>query len=108
MNKNKRLNTKQMEKENWINEVMQSTKGMNPVEASPFLFEKIAFKIEQKESDEMQETSFFKTWALAATFVVTINIVSFIYTQKDKPLQQKEQGYAALSKEMGLTETTNY
>ena len=97
-----------MEKETWINEVMQSTKGMKPAEANPFLFEKIAFKIEMKESDIIQERSFFKSWALAATFVVMINIVSFLYTLKDKPSHQKEAGYEALSKEMGLIQTNNY
>ena len=97
-----------MEKENWINEVIQSTKGMKPVEANPFLFEKIAFKMEMKASDAVQEKSFFKSWALAASLVVMINIVSFLYIQKDKPSQQKEMGYEALSNEMGLTQTSNY
>ena len=97
-----------MEKEDWINEVMQSTKGIRPMEANPFLFEKIAFKIDMKASDVTQEKSFFKSWALAASLIVMINIISFLYIQKDKPFQQKEMGYAALSKEMGLIQTTNY
>lgn len=108
MNKIKRLIKKQMEKENWINEVMQSTKGIKPAEANPFLFEKISFKMEVKKNDIIQERSFFKSWALAATLMVMINIVSFLYIQKDKPAQQKEKGYVALSKEMGLIQTNDY
>jgi len=97
-----------MEKENWINEVMQSTKGIKPVEANPFLFEKIAHKIELNKRDETGAKSFSKGWALAASFVVAINIISFTYILKDKPSHQNEIGYQALSKEMGLAQTSNY
>ena len=97
-----------MEKENWINEVMQSTKGIKPVEANPFLFEKIAHKIELNKRDEVQAKSFLKGWALAASLVIAVNIISFTYMLKDKPSHQKEIGYQALSKEMGLTQTSNY
>jgi hypothetical protein len=97
-----------MEKENWINEVMQSTKGMKPMEANPFLFEKIVHKIELNKKEEAQAKSFSKGWALAASIVIIVNIISFTYMLKDKPSQQKEMGYNALSKEMGLTQTSNY
>jgi len=97
-----------MEKENWINEVMQSCKGMKPMEANPFLFEKIAHKIELNKMDEMRATSFFKGWAVAASLVILLNIISFTHILKDKPSHQKEMGYQALSKEMGLIQTNNY
>ena len=97
-----------MEKENWINEVMQSTKGIKPVETNPFLFEKIAHKIELNRRDEVRVKSFSKGWALAASLVIVVNIISFTYMLKDKPSHQKEIGYQALSKEMGLAQTSNY
>ncbi|MFI5140826.1 MAG: hypothetical protein ACHQII_00595 [Bacteroidia bacterium] len=97
-----------MEKENWINEVMLSTKGMKPVEANPFLFEKIAHKIELNKRDEVYAKSFSKGWALAASLLIVVNIISFTYMLKDKPSQQKEIGYQTLSKEMGLAQTFNY
>ena len=97
-----------MEKENWINEVMQSTKGMKPMEANPFLFEKIAHKIESNKIDEAQAKSFSKGWALAASIVIVVNLISFLYVSKDKPRKQQEIGYNALSKEMGLMQTNNY
>jgi hypothetical protein len=97
-----------MEKENWINEVMQSTKGMKPVEANPFLFEKISSRIELNKRDEVKAKSFLKGWALAASVIVAVNLISFTYMLKDKPSHQKEIGYQALSKEMGLTQTSNY
>ena len=97
-----------MEKENWINEVMQSTKGIKPAEANPFLFEKIAHKIELNRRDEVHAKSFSKGWALAASLVIVVNLISFTYALKDKPSNQKEIGYQALSKEMGLAQTSNY
>jgi hypothetical protein len=97
-----------MEKENWINEIMQSTKGIKPLEANPFLFEKVAHKIELNKKNEAQEKSFIKGWVLAASLVILLNIVSFTHMLKDKPVHQKEMGYQALSKEMGLIQTNNY
>ena len=97
-----------MEKENWINEIMQSTKGIKPVEANPFLFEKIAANIELNKKDEAQANYFLKGWALTASIIVAVNLISFTYMLKDKPSQQKEIGYQALSKEMGLIQTNNY
>ena len=97
-----------MEKENWINEVMQSTKGMKPLEANPFLFEKIAFKTEENKKSEAQERSFVKSWVVTASLIVLLNIISFTHILKDKPSHEKEMGYQALSKEMGLMQTNNY
>jgi hypothetical protein len=97
-----------MEKENWINEVMQSTKGVKPAAANPFLFEKIAFKIEQRKNQALTDNSFSKGWVVVAVLLVIVNIVSYTYMMKDKPSPQKEMAYAALSKEMGLTSTSNY
>lgn len=97
-----------MEKENWINEVMQSTKGIKPVEANPFLFEKIIHKIEASKREEVEVKSFSKNWALVASVVLVINVVSLAYVLKDKPNKQQEVGYRALSKEMGLVQNLNY
>ena len=97
-----------MEKENWINEVMQSTRGMKPAEANPFLFEKIALKIEQRKTGATKETGFSKGWAVAAVLLVVINIVSLTFIMQDKPTHKKEASYTALAKDMGLLSTYNY
>jgi hypothetical protein len=60
------------------------------------------------KSDEIDAKSFSKGWALAASLVIVVNIISFTYMLKDKPSHQKEIGYQALSKEMGLAQTSNY
>jgi len=97
-----------MEKENWINEVMQSTRGMKPAEANPFLFEKIALKIEQRKTGTAKENGFTKGWAVAAVLLVVINIVSLTLIMQGKPMHKKEAPYAALAKDMGLLSTYNY
>ena len=97
-----------MEKENWINEVMQSTRGMKPAEANPFLFEKIALKIEQRKTGVIKENSFTKGWAVAAVLLVVINIVSLTFIMQGKPAPKKEASYTALAKDMGLLSTYNY
>jgi hypothetical protein len=97
-----------MEKENWINEVMQSTRGMKPAEANPFLFEKIALKIEQRKTEAINENSFSKGWAVAAVLLVVINIISLTFMMQGKPAHKKEASYTALAKDMGLLSTYNY
>ena len=97
-----------MEKETWINEVMESTRGMNPVEANPFLFEKIQFRMEARSRETSLTKVFSKGWAIAAVLLLALNIVSFTYMLKDSSQPQKQSGYQALAKEMGLSNMYNY
>ena len=97
-----------MEKETWINEVMNSTKGLAALEANPFLFEKALSKIEANKKEFSAIKILAKNWAWAAVLVVVVNLVSFTHILKQKP-NINELGYAALSKEMGLQQPSlNY
>ena len=87
---------------------MESTRGIKPVEANPFLFEKIVFKLEERNKPVSYGKSFSKGWAFAVLVVLVLNIISFNYLLKDSSAHQKQSGYQELSKEMGLTNTYNY
>ncbi len=65
-----------MEKENWINEVFESTKGIQKAEPSPFLFEQITSRI-QKGREVVQTNPFLK-WGLASLVLVilSLNVIS--------------------------------
>lgn len=77
-----------MEKENWINEVLESTKDMQKAEPSPFLFEQITSRI-QKGTEVIQADPFLK-WGLT-TFVVMIlslNVISIVKNNSTEVVEQ--------------------
>ena len=63
-----------MQKEEWINEVLNSAKGIQKAEAPAFLFEKIVNKIEK---NKQSETKPLVKWALAACALIFISINLF-------------------------------
>lgn len=70
-----------MEKENWINEVFESTKGMQKAEPSPFLFEQITSRI-QKGREVVQVNPFLK-WGLASlvAVILSLNVISIAHSK---------------------------
>lgn len=82
-----------MKKEEWINEVLDSTKGMQKAEAPPFLQEKIMGRIQTASSAVMEKPSL--QWAFALTAIVLIAINVFTVLPKDhapKAALQKNAG----------------
>lgn len=69
-----------MNKENWISEVIESTKGMRKAEPSPFLFEQITKRIQKGK--EVVEADPFLKWGLAAfvLIILSLNVISIVNT----------------------------
>lgn len=67
-----------MEKEKWINEILDSTKGMQKAEPSSFLFEQVTERI--KSGKEMIRANPALKWGLAASMLVIIifNAISIL------------------------------
>lgn len=80
-----------MEKEKWIEEVFESTKGLQRQEPSPFLFEKVLSKIETEKGFHGSVLPGFK-WALGVCMIliIAINVVS-LGRANQKNSQEKEQ-----------------
>jgi hypothetical protein len=72
-----------MNKENWINEVLESTKGIQKAEPSPFLFEQINARI-QKGKEVMEANPFLK-WGLTTIvlIILSLNILSITKNNRD-------------------------
>lgn len=67
-----------MKQHDHINEIFDSTKGMQKAEPSPFLFEQITARIEKGRVKPVSNGGAFLRWGLAVfvTVIITINIIS--------------------------------
>jgi hypothetical protein len=84
-----------MEKENWINEVFESTKGMQKAEPSPFLFEQISTRINKGEYSGVEVSPFLK-WGLTSLVLVilSLNVIS-IANNKAREVSSQENNNSA-------------
>ena len=78
-----------MEKENWIIEVFESTKGMQKAEPSPFLFEKITARI-NKNDFATDSLSPVVKWGLTGLvlLIFSLNVISILNTNKEVVAQE--------------------
>jgi len=90
-----------MKEQDWIDEVLESTTGIKKAEASPFLFEKIANRIERSKETVIRPGL---KWALAVSVIVliTVNLFSVIKISK------VETGKAEMISGNEYDHSTNY
>lgn len=96
------------DKEKWINEVMSSTEGMQKAEPNPFLYSKIAFRMQQKEKQQDRFNKvFIPRWVAVVILLVLVNCFSII-----KMLNRQQQQHAGanthLLSEFNTETTYNY
>jgi hypothetical protein len=97
-----------MEKENWINEVFESTKGMQKAEPSPFLFEQITARIHKGEYTFVQADPFLK-WGLTSLILIilSLNLISITKT-KNTEIASQENSEATPESYFNNATTYNY
>lgn len=78
-----------MQKENWINEVFESTKGMQKAEPSPFLFEQITARINKGGHASVTVDPFLK-WGLTSfvAIILSLNVISILNSNKEVASQE--------------------
>lgn len=70
-----------MEKDKWINDIIDSTKGMQRAEPSPFVFEQITAKLSNKVKPiYSSESNSAVRWGLAflVSAIILVNMISLI------------------------------
>jgi hypothetical protein len=70
-----------MEKDKWINDILESTKGMHRAEPSPFIFEQITAKINNKARPVYSsDANVFVRWSLAVlvSVIISVNLISIV------------------------------
>jgi DUF917 family protein len=70
-------------KEQWINEVLDSTGGMQKANAAPRLYERVIANINPATKSHNITIS-LKQWAAAATILLALNLGSVIYFARQK------------------------
>ncbi len=95
-----------MQKEEWINQIMQSSADIKAVEPNPYLFNKIQSAIEQPE-ETTTAVPVFK-WAFAALFFISMNVACISFISFNKKQQNQEAALSSLSSEMEFNTTYNY
>ena len=98
-----------MNKEQWVNAVIGSTNGMKQAEANPYLYQKVLHKLkEQNQPVEVLPGFVVRRWAIAATVVMILNVLTVVHYTTTGANVSKEQAQNALSQEMGLNSTYNF
>jgi hypothetical protein len=84
-----------MKQEKWIDEILESTKGMHKAEPSPFLFEQVIAKVRSgnfKKEHSVHENSTLR-WFLAGfvSLIIMCNVLSLVKTNfvKEKNSDEK-------------------
>ncbi len=99
-----------MEQNNWINEVLESTKGMQKAEASPFLFEKISNRIQSGKTTAPVRSNSIK-WAFAsfAAIILIINVIALSnYSGSENKNTDTTELVSTLGSELGYNSNYNY
>lgn len=99
-----------MEQNKWINEVLESTNGMQKAEPSPFLFEKVTARINAGKTN-ISKTSPAVKWAFAMSTVIIIALNVFVisdYTGNNIATSTDNDLISNLSSELGYNKTYNY
>jgi len=83
-----------MEQENWINEILESTNGINPATPDAKLFSKIQNRIEAKKTMEPQWV-----WLAAASIILLVTLnVKFIFSKTSNEERATELIVSSISK----------
>ncbi len=99
-----------MNREKWINEVLDSTRGMQPAQPPARLFEKITDEINNPKKYRQANTVPFpvKQWAVAAMLLLAVNIGSVLYYIGENKKAAISTRTTLLTDELQAQSTYNY
>jgi hypothetical protein len=97
-----------MERENWINEILESTKGMQKAQPNPFLFEKIAARIEKEKVKPVKVPFIRWAFAVGTAAAIVINVLCISLASKNNSDQPQAAAVTELVNEMGYKTNYNY
>jgi hypothetical protein len=97
-----------MEQENRINEILESTKGMQKAEPDPFLFEKIAARIEKEKVRPVKVPFIRWAFAVGTATAIVINVLCISLASKSNSDRPQNTAVTELVNEMGYKTNYNY
>jgi hypothetical protein len=97
-----------MQKEEWINSILESASGIKEVEASPYLYSKIINKVSSAKGSSIPGPHYKLNWAIAISLLIVLNASAVVIYRSDVRRQKKAAALEELSKEMTSNTTYNY
>jgi hypothetical protein len=84
-----------MNKEKWIDEVLQSAKGIQPVESNPYLASKVEARLQTPSPNKISLRWVYATAAIMLV-ILTVNVAAWRHTatnNQSSPVQQLVHEY---------------
>jgi hypothetical protein len=97
-------------REKWVNEVLNSTEGMQPAAGNPFLYEKLMYRMQkQTKVRAAYEKRYVPQLIAVAACVLVLNCISVVhFIKNEKKDARMEQGGGGLGQEMNNGTVYNY
>jgi hypothetical protein len=95
-----------IDKERWIEDVMNSTAGMNRAQPDHDLYEKVSAKLRNQPANTVRSIA-VRQWAAAAVILLALNIGSVAYIKHQSKLRDNNTSNP-IAMQMQLESTYNY
>ena len=91
-----------MKNEQWINEAMESLKGMQRIPATPHMYEGVMRRLaDKRQQSSLSSSVILKRAAIAAILLLVINVASIIHFSHKTVAVQQQNVYQAVNEEIG-------
>jgi hypothetical protein len=95
-------------KEEWLNEVMSSTREKAPVSANPFLYQQVMFKVQQQKIAGKVGNAFVYKWAAVLLLLVGVNGATITRTLTHRQIDGSAAYAQVIFTEMVTQTSYNY
>jgi hypothetical protein len=101
---------KRDDKEKWVNDVLSSTEGMKKADSNPFLYEKIMYRMQDRNTaQDISASVLLPKWILGGVLILALNSVALVKEiHRDKFMTKANNTYAGMLSELGNQTTYNY
>lgn len=90
----------------WINEVMNSLEGIQPVAADQLLFRKVEGRL-KKSTVKVQQNSWMPRVAVAMAIIVALNVFSIVHARNTQSSTNGNDAYQMVSDALALNNDIN-
>jgi hypothetical protein len=97
-----------MEREDWINNIIETASKIEEVETSPFLYQKLVTRLNRTEKESTSGVKFNRGWAIAFIIIVILNISALTIYKVKADIQKESAALENLSGELIANTTYNY
>ncbi|MES2132831.1 MAG: hypothetical protein V4506_10790 [Bacteroidota bacterium] len=96
-----------MQKEDWINTILESSADIKPVEPNPYLYQKLMSRLGESSNIPVKG-SFVTGWTIAVIMTLVINITGVIAYTALSNQKNETAAVKAISNEIITSTTYNY